>query len=244
MNGVDLAILVTLTLGALYGLMRGAVRPIMGIVAIVVAFLLGRPLGDLYAPWLAETFSLSAFMGQRIAAYTAGFFVYVCARFVGSWMETYFIERVTAFKVFNRLGGTVLGGLFVALVLCSGLLFFAFLPQSPIRRHLPSLWASQSYQWVKSYNPFMHPSALAHLRELRSAVSQPKKFHKLKESPEFQRLLNDYEMPTFFEEPTTLDRLRRGDYKGLVQNERIERLARDEQLENLMEQLGTPGLDP
>lgn len=134
MNGFDLVVISILALSVLLGLMRGAVKEILSLVAWVLAFLLAKQFATAAAVFIPD------FIGHPILRYLGGFFlVFVLILALAMLTGLLLTEMLKAFglSVVDRVLGGVFGllrGLAIAtvLVLLAGL---TQLPKTETWRH-------------------------------------------------------------------------------------------------------------
>jgi uncharacterized membrane protein required for colicin V production len=127
MNALDIGILIVLSALALYGVVKGIVRLVLGFAALLVGIFLGcwfnAPVAALLEGWLGNE------TARRLAALALVFFVTLAIFAVLIWFITKSLEAVKLRWV-DRLAGALLGAVVAALLVAAAMVpLTALLPE-------------------------------------------------------------------------------------------------------------------
>ncbi|MGH7932991.1 MAG: CvpA family protein [Candidatus Binataceae bacterium] len=149
MNGLDYAIVAIIGLGALYGLMRGALRILTSILSLVVAIYLASTYYQQVGAYVQRQFGTSPTTGA-IVGYAAIFAViFVIVEFAGRRVIR--LTQIIHLGWIDRLGGGIFGGAIAAVIAGLAVVMLAtILPDNP-----PMLRNSQLAPRVLAFNDAM-----------------------------------------------------------------------------------------
>lgn len=237
MSLIDIIVLSLVGIAALFGMFRGIVSQVMSLAGIAAAYLLAPMVGQAMGGWVQHQLGSSRFIAEKASIFIVGVAIYVLFRLVGISVEKLVVNRVKEFQSLNRWGGAGLGAVKAVLLIMIIFSFVTLVPPIIVKAWVPKLMESQTYRFAAKHNPMLDQTMLKRMRRLRGSFQNPKIAEKLKSSKKARELLSKYELKGAFEDKRFIESLDKGDYEVLRQNEQLEALMRDDQLEELLEQL-------
>lgn len=236
MSAIDVALLVFVAIAIVYGLIRGVISQLMGVLGIIVALIWADDLGVLFSPLLKTLLGLSKFLADKFATFLSGLAIYLIFKIAG-----FFIHRAIGknkdLKSINRLGGAVLGGVKGVLLIIVFFLFLTLVPESWVKSWLPKLPQSFTYRMAAKYNPMFDAQSLEKMRKFRSVFSEPKKMAKVKQSPAVKKVLEKHKVPGMLEDKRFIKVVEDGDYDALHKNQEFEKILKEDELTSLLEKI-------
>ncbi|MFH1262012.1 MAG: CvpA family protein [Pseudomonadota bacterium] len=234
---VDGIILGLIGVSAVFGLIRGIVSQIMGILGLVAAYLLAPGWGRLAAGFVQGQLGCSKFMAEKVSIFFVGVAIYLACRLIGYGIEKAVVGRVKAFRTVNRLGGAIFGALKTAAILAIVLCFLALIPSEQVRGWFPKLPESRAFQLAAKHNPMGKQAMLERMRRLRTTMIDPKQAERLARSDQIEKILSQYDLKGALDEKKFVEAVRTGDFDELAKNEKVEALMKDDRLTELLDQL-------
>lgn len=230
---LDLVVVVLVLASAFLGSLSGAAKQIAHLVSMVAAYFLGRPLGELVAPSLAESFGLAPGVASVLGA-MAGF---IAILLVTRLALTQILKRVMSGKdeqdrTTDRALGFVLGGAKTLALIYLVLSAITFV-ESHVKMGSTRLKVTPKDSWTagfaRQHNLFSLAKipAVDSLVKLTRAAGDPETARKLERSPAFQKLEKDPRVQELLKDPEIKKALQRGDTQALISHPKLLELASD-----------------
>ncbi len=240
---VDWIVLGLIGAAAIFGLIRGIVSQIMALAGLVAAYLLAPTWGPRFGGLVQAQLGCSRFMAEKASILMVGLVIYLGVRLLGYGVEKLVVKRVKSFERLNRIGGGVMGAVKSVLMIAIVFFFVALLPRQTLKERAPRVLDSRTYQYAARFNPMGEASVLDRMRRFRSAVSDPRQREQLEKNQKVDELLSRYQLKSALKDKRFVRSLKEGDYDDLKKNDAVEKMMRDDELVNLLDQLEqrTPG---
>ncbi len=222
-----------------WGYLRGALKDVLGLAALVVAYLASAPFGRSLGGWLAAHYGMSAGNAYVVARVCAGLVIYVSVKISAAVANRRFGQDETGVTLrWNRNLGAVLG-LVYGLVL---VLIVVFLADSLHKAGVQGGFVdSVSKSWVDQrlgpYNPADKFLLTDVLKLLRQAREHPEVVERLQQSPAVQALLDRPDVQAVLNDEDLAEAIRSGDVGRVLENEDLKKLLKDR---DLMRQILSP----
>jgi len=234
-------VIIVLLLCITWGYLRGALRNLLGLAALAIAYAASAPFGRTLGAWTAGHWQLSAGSAYILARVGAGLAIYVSLKISAAVANRRFGQDETGVtRRWNRDLGAVLG-LVYGLVL---LLIVVFLADSLHKAGMEgSFVGSVSNSWLGSrlstYNPADKFMLTDVLKLLRDAREDPEVLQQLKQDPQVQTLLVRPGVRAVLDDQELADAIHQGDYGRVLNNPNLKDLLKDK---DLMRQILSPDL--
>ncbi len=231
---IDLFIVVVLGFSVLWGYLRGALYDLLGLGALVVAYVGSAPFGRSLGALLGRQWDMSpgsAYVGGRVLA---GFLIYVSLKVCATVANRKFGRTKSGVtRRWNRNLGA-LGGLLFGLLTCLILLFlmdavYKALPESsnPLLR---AVGRSGFRGAVADHNPADKYLVTDALKLVRKAREDPEALERLAEDERIQQLLNDPAVRAAAEDSELAEAVENRQLDRMLRNESLQKVLSDEEL--------------
>jgi uncharacterized membrane protein required for colicin V production len=229
MLNLDLLLLVLLLLCFVYGMLRGFLRMLVSLAALIVAalavWLLNALVGYLYIPGF-----LSASMSGALIGTALFVLVYVVVLAIGRRLIK---TRALAFSkgTADRLIGGIFSLCIDAAILLLLIWFLDCIGEDSFKRNerLRILWSeSRVCQLAHEHNPLNGFGPLRRLKGFLVAARDPDTRSKLRDQAAYNRLFENPRLQAIGTDDELIDALRRGDWIGVFGNNRVRTLLSDE----------------
>jgi uncharacterized membrane protein required for colicin V production len=227
-----LIVIIVLLLSTLWGFLRGALRDVLGLAALMVAYIVSEPFGRTIGEWLAGRYRLSAGGAYVLARVGAGLAIYVSLKVSAAVANRRFGEDETGVtRHWNRNLGAALGLLY-GLVL---VLIVVFMADSLHKAGMQGGFVDMvSNSWIdrslSPYNPadkFLLTDTLALLRKARQ---DPAVLERLHQDPAIRALMDRPDVRAVLDDRDLAEAIRNGDLPRVLQNENLKKLLEDKEL--------------
>jgi len=235
------AVIILLLVSIGWGYLRGALKDVLGLAALTVAYLASEPFGRSLGAWLAAHEQVSAGNAYVLARVGAGLVIYISVKISAAVANRRFGQDEMGVTVaWNRNLGAVLG-LVYGLVL---VLIVVFLADSLHKAGVQGGFIdSASNSWIgrrlSPYNPADRFLLTDVVKLLRQEREHPEVVERLRQSPAVQALLDRPDMQAVLNDEDLIEAIRSGDIGRVLQNENLKKLLEDK---DLVRQLLSPEL--
>jgi membrane protein required for colicin V production len=133
MNWIDAVVALIMALFLIAGVRKGFIREVMGLVAIILAFILGITGAPIWSGILVEKFNLPDAVATLVAFLLIFILVFILIRALGGLI--FRVVRATPLDIIDRLGGSLFGLLKGALIISLVLVLLGLftLPQAVVQ---------------------------------------------------------------------------------------------------------------
>jgi membrane protein required for colicin V production len=234
---LDLVVVILALASALFGAISGASKQIAHLASMVAAYFLGRPLGELAAPLVADSFGLAPGVASVLGAMCGFILVLVITRLLLTLALRKLLtgDKKDEDRTTDRALGFVLGGgklLALAYLLLSAVTFV----ESNVKMGKTRLKITPRDSWTagfaRQHNLFSLAKipAVDQLVKLTQAASDPETSKRLAQSSAFKKLERDPRVNALLNDPEVRRALERGDTQALISHPKLLELARDPRL--------------
>jgi uncharacterized membrane protein required for colicin V production len=231
---LDLLVIVVIVVSAVRGYVRGALRDLLGLGALVAAYLASRPFGSPLGDFLSARTQLPPGTAYVTARLVAGLAIYVSLSVSAAALNRKAGQDPEGLtRPWNRNLGAFCGlasGLVTALILL-------FVADSLVKaypgstsRALAGARTSRFRRWVSGVNPADDYLLTDLLTLLRIAREDPQVLDRLRDRPEVQQLVNDPEFQTAIRDDELAAALRARDIHAILGNRSFQRLLGNREL--------------
>ncbi len=231
---VDIILLLILAACVVWGFMRGGIEDILGLGALVVAFVASAPLGQPLGSVLGSNFGWSPGVSYLVARIVAGFCIYIPLLILASYIDRRLGRSEQGIPhPWNRVLGFVWG-------LGSGLvLFFLLLFSMDVALKVfpdASGWIvrqarqSRLRQWASSINPADRYLVTDVLKFYRVRRQDPTVVQRLREEPEVQKLLENPAFKRLLDDKAVAEAVRQRNLGAVLTNENFRLVLQDRDL--------------
>ncbi len=231
---LDALAIAVILVSAVRGYLRGALRDLLGLAALLAAYLASRPFGGPLGDLFSARMQLSPGTAYVTARLAAGLAVYVSLSVSAAALNRKVgQDREGLTRAWNRNLGTLCGlssGLVTALILLfvADSLVKAY-PESTSRA-LALARKSHFRQWVSSVNPADDYLLTDLLTLLRVAREDPQVLERLRDRPEVQQLVNDPEFQAATRDEELAAAIQTRDIHAVLGNHSFQRLLSNREL--------------
>ena len=226
--GVTIVLLLSIT----WGYLRGALRDVLGLAALLVAYLASEPFGRTLGVWIAGHWQTAAGRAYILARVGAGLAIYVSLKISAAVANRRFGQDETGVtRPWNRNLGAVLG-LVYGLVL---VLIVVFLADSMHKAGIQGGFVdSVSKSWIDQrlspYNPADRFLLTDVLTLLQKARQDPDVLQRLRQDPTVQAIMDKDDVRAVLDDQDLAEAIRNGDVRQVLENEHLKRLLQDKEL--------------
>ncbi len=232
---LDIVLLMVVLMVMAFGFYKGVIIQAFGLMAIVCAFFFASTWGAFMVPTLENQLSLTRFFAQKTAAVLMGVSIYIGFWLLGKLFEKIFIEKISALKWFNRLGGALMGALKACFVIVLLLSFLALFPDIKF----PLFDQSRIFSAVRQMQLLGDVKLLTSIKRFGQALKNPRLMKKMSDSKKAKELFDLYGVD--LQNHEFVEAVKKTDVKKIKDNEKIETLMKDDELSDLLEELEKEG---
>ncbi len=235
---LDFVAVVVVLLSVVWGYLRGFLYDLLGLVALVVAYVGSAPFGESLGGALARNTGLTGGTAYVVARVGAGLLIYISLKISATLANRKFGQtEMGVTRRWNRnlgaLGG-LLGGLVVVLILLlvADTAVKAF-PESE-NAFVRVAERSRLREMVSRFNPAEQFLLTDTLRLMHVAREDPEVAERLREDAHIQAILQHETLQRLLEDEDLEAAIRRGDYGRVLRHEGMRELLRDRELMELL----------
>ncbi len=233
---VDLAVLALLLGLTVAGIYQGLVPQLFRIGALLLIWLLVKPLGMFFSV-LLRPFGFPGLTGFYLGALIGGVILFGALSLLGRYLSDRFINtRTSRMEMHSKLGGYlgfITGVLVVTLVLfVLGALPEGYLEKKP--RFAEQVHGSWGVWLANSINPFPRLTVFDSLSAYQRLLKDPDAVERLKEQPPFQKLRQHPAVREALADPKIARKLEELDYRFLLAEPKVARLLKDSEVRRLL----------
>lgn len=231
---LDFFVAVVLILSVIWGYLRGFLYDLLGLVALIVAFVGSAPFGENLGGALARNSAMSAGTAYVVVRVVAGVLIYVSLKISAVVANRKFgkTERGVTRRWNRNLGA--LGGLLSGLVT---VLIVLFLADAVVKAFPESTNAlvrvaegSRFRRMVSSFNPADRFLLTDALRLIQAARDDPEVRRRLREDPHIQRILQNETLQRALRDEDLQRAIESDDYGQVLRNENLRAVLSDREL--------------
>lgn len=233
---IDLSLLGLVLFFGIIGAIRGFSKQLAHLIALVIAFIVARPIGDVLAPHFAKALNASEVIGVVSATFVTFILVLVLVRFV----VTRLLKKILEGKVPDDqsldtglgFGFAAFKVLAVAYVVLSALTFVEQQISATGRRMGFTPRDSVSFDFARTYNLFtwVHFAPVRDFAQIGRALGKPQSASALKKDPAFKALGEDPRFRKALASREVKEAIATGDLQALLRSEAVVQLIQDEAL--------------
>jgi uncharacterized membrane protein required for colicin V production len=227
-----LAVITVLLVSIARGFVRGALRDVLGLAALAMAWVASEPFARGLGPWLAAHWGMPAGVAYIAARVGAGLAVYVSLTVSATVANRCFGQDETGVTApWNRNLGAVLGLVYgLALVLIAVFLTDSLHKAGIQGGFVQSVSDSWLGRYLSPYNPADRFLLTDTLKLLRQAQDDPEVIQRLRQEPAVQALLEKPDFRAVLDDRELADAIRNKDYARVVKNPNLQNLLKDTEL--------------
>ncbi|PIE18246.1 MAG: hypothetical protein CSA65_05895 [Proteobacteria bacterium] len=239
---VDLISVAFLGMLALLGWISGFWSQVVRLVALVAAYVLSKPLGELLYPPMSPWLGRSPWVGTIAATAIAFVFCYGILAIIGwmllrSWRQRRPYVKSGLDSLFGALLGAAKGGVIIAMVLSA----LALIDHTPAATVLESVgWRdSFSAKQLRDHNLLedVRLPVVGDVKTLRRLSRDPSLRRRVAEDPAVRKLLRHKKVRPLMRDEKLRVAAQRGDLRTLLADPRVAALMRDPELRKLAERI-------
>ncbi len=227
-----LCVILVLLVSVGWGYLRGALKDVLGLAALAVAYLASEPFGRSLGAWLTAHRDVSAGNAYVFARVCAGVAIYISVKISAAVVNRRFGQDETGVTLaWNRNLGALLG-LVYGLVL---VLIVVFLADSLHKAGVQGGFVdSVANSWIdkrlSAYNPADRYLLTDAVKLLRQAREHPEVVEQLQEEPAVQKLLAQPDVEAVLSDEGLVEAIRNKDMGAVLHNENLKKLLQDKDL--------------
>lgn len=231
---IDLIIVLMLVLCATWGVLRGGLFHLLGIVALVFAWLLSAPLAPLVSGFVLSRTQWSEGAAHAIGRLVAFFLLYVGLMGIGTFVDYRFRKiKSLSLQGMNRglggLFGFIWGAVLCFLLLCLGDVWLKVYPDTG-GFLAESVRNSTLRKQITDINPADRFLVTDTLRLVRAAKQNPELLEQLREKPHVRRMIEHPDFQRLSEDAALQQAMQDRDYATVLKNENLQAVLKNDQL--------------
>jgi uncharacterized membrane protein len=236
---IDLAVLGLLLFFTVSGIYQGLVPQLFRIGALVLIWLLVKPLGVVFS-LLFWPLRIRGLTGFYLGVFVGAVVVYAALSLLGRYLSDRFINtRTSRMELHSKLGG-YLGFIKGLLVVVLVLFLLGALPDGYLTKK-PAMGAAVKGSWAVTLanlvNPFPQLTFFDDLSAYQRLLGDPAAVERLKGQPAFQQLREQQAVKEALADPEVAGKLEELDYRYLLAEPKVARLLWDPEVRRLLLQL-------
>jgi hypothetical protein len=236
---IDLVALGLLAFFTVAGIYQGLVPQLFRIGALVLVWLLVKPLGTVFS-LLFWPFGIRGLTGYYLGVLVGAVVVYGALSLLGRYLSDRFINtRTSRMELHSKLGG-YLGFIKGLLVVVLVLFLLGSLPDGYLDKK-PTMGAAVRGSWsvtlANLVNPFPRLTFFDDLSAYQQLLRDPAAVERLKEQPAFQQLREQPAVKKALGDPEVARKLEELDYRYLLADPKVAPLLWDPEVRKLLLQL-------
>jgi uncharacterized membrane protein required for colicin V production len=235
---IDIAIVLVLVLCAVWGVLRGGLFHLLGIVALIAAWFLSAPLGPLVSGYILSKTAWSAGAAHITGRLIAFFLLYVGLMGLGTVIDYRFrkIKSVSLQGMNRGIGGVcgfIWGAVLCFLLLCLGDVWLKVFPDTD-GYLADSVRASKLRQRISDVNPADRFLVTDTLRLLRAARQNPELLEQLRAKPQIRKIIENPDMVKLAGDAELQQAIQDQDYSRVLKNENLRAVLKNRELRQML----------
>jgi uncharacterized membrane protein required for colicin V production len=231
---IDLVIVLMLVLCATWGVLRGGLFHLMGIVALIFAWLFSSPLAPLVGGLILSKTQWSEGASLAVGRLVAFFLIYVGLMGIGTFIDYRFRKiKSLSLQGLNRgLGGVfgfIWGGVLCFLLLCLGDVWLKVYPDTG-GYLAQAVRESRLRSRVTNINPADRFLVTDTLRLLRAAREEPELLEELRAEPHVKSMIEHPDFVALSNDAGLQQAIQDRDYAAVLKNENLRAVLENDEL--------------
>lgn len=239
---IDLVCVAFLGMFALFGWISGFWSQVIRLVALVAAYFLSKPLGELLYPPMSPWLGKSPWVGKIAATAIAFMFCYGILAIIGwmllrAWRRRRPHVKTGIDSLFGAVLGAAKGGVIIAVILSA----LTLIDHTPAAKVLDSVGWSDSFgaKQLREHNVLegVRIPIAGNVKTLQRLSKDKKLRRRVAKDPAVRRLLAHKKVRPLMRDKKLRAAAQRGDLKALLADPRVATLMRDPEIRKLAERI-------